>query len=264
MVIRVVSLLLVALGATHLFSQSSVVLPRAHAHNDYLHDRPLMDAVENGFCSVEADIFHVRGKLLVAHTWFDLQMDRTLEDMYLKPLRKLVKENGGSVHGDGTPFTLLIDIKKDGEETYRVLDAMLENYPDVFSSVINGQRKPGPVQAIISGARPVEAITKDETRFVGIDGRLGDLKSDSSPNLLPLISDNWKNNFQWRGEGKFPPAEKEKLKQIIDQAHKKQRRVRFWASPDKKTVWNELNKAGVDLINTDDLPGLRKFLISQP
>jgi hypothetical protein len=39
-------------------------LEHAHAHNDYLHQRPLLDALDHGFCSVEADIFLVDGELL--------------------------------------------------------------------------------------------------------------------------------------------------------------------------------------------------------
>jgi hypothetical protein len=34
-------------------------LSRAHAHNDYEHDRPLYDAFAHGFNSVEADVFLV-------------------------------------------------------------------------------------------------------------------------------------------------------------------------------------------------------------
>src|SRR5436190_12307328 len=30
-------------------------LPQLHAHNDYEHKRPLFDALDHGFCSVEAD-----------------------------------------------------------------------------------------------------------------------------------------------------------------------------------------------------------------
>ena len=40
--------------------------PRAHSHNDYWRKRPLLDALECGFCSVEADIFQVGDQLLVA------------------------------------------------------------------------------------------------------------------------------------------------------------------------------------------------------
>ncbi len=41
------------------------------------------------------------------------------------------------------------------------------------------------------------------------------------------------------------------------------RRVRFWATPERVAIWNELHAAGVDLINTDDLAGLAKFLNSE-
>ena len=36
---------------------------QAHAHNDYEHARPLHDALEHGFWSVEADIYLVDGEL---------------------------------------------------------------------------------------------------------------------------------------------------------------------------------------------------------
>ena len=42
-------------------------LDHAHAHNDYEHARPLLDALDCGFGSVEADIYLVDGALLVAH-----------------------------------------------------------------------------------------------------------------------------------------------------------------------------------------------------
>lgn len=38
-------------------------LPRAHAHNDYEHARPLLDALDHGFTSVEADVWLVDGEL---------------------------------------------------------------------------------------------------------------------------------------------------------------------------------------------------------
>lgn len=235
-------------------------LPQAHAHNDYLHDRPLLDALDNGFCSVEADIFLVNGKLLVAHSFLELKAERTLEKLYLKPLHDRVKKNGGQVYPGGPVLTLLIDIKNNGEETYRVLHKVLSQYPDVFSCVENGVYVEKAVTAVISGDRPMELITKTVPRYAGIDGRTSDLKSDRPVHLMPVISDNWRKHFRWRGDGEMPSSEHEKLKQFISQAHSKGRRVRFWASPDKPAVWQVLHEAGADLINTDDLPGLRHFL----
>lgn len=34
-----------------------LLITQAHAHNDYVHPRPLFGALDCGFCSVEADIF---------------------------------------------------------------------------------------------------------------------------------------------------------------------------------------------------------------
>ena len=235
-------------------------LKQAHAHNDYLHRRPLLDALDNGFCSVEADIFMVGGQLLVAHTFFELDPKRSLRDLYLKPLQQRVKQNGGRVYPDGPVFTLLIDIKNNGEDTYRALHKMLAEYPDVFSRFENGVFTEKAVTVVISGDRPFELIRNTLPRIAGIDGRLTDLDSAMPAHLLPLISDNWRKHFRWRGDGRMPPEERKKLDQIIGQAHESGRRVRFWASPDKPAVWRVLRDAGADLINTDDLPGLRQFL----
>src|SRR4051794_20826781 len=67
-------------------SAGPVPLVHAHAHNDYEHPRPLLDALDAGFCSVEADIYLVDGKLLVAHNRKDVRPDRTLQSLYLDPL----------------------------------------------------------------------------------------------------------------------------------------------------------------------------------
>lgn len=73
-------------------------LRHAHAHNDYLHPRPLYDALAHGFTSVEADVFLVDGELLVAHDPAGLDPRRTLAALYLDPLRALVRAGHGSVH----------------------------------------------------------------------------------------------------------------------------------------------------------------------
>ncbi|HVW39151.1 MAG TPA: phosphatidylinositol-specific phospholipase C/glycerophosphodiester phosphodiesterase family protein [Pirellulales bacterium] len=235
-------------------------LHQAHAHNDYLHDRPLFDALDRGFASVEADVFLVDGRLLVAHTVLELDPERTLEKLYLDPLRERVRAGGGKLFADGTSLTLLVDLKADGEATYRALAKTLARYNDIVTVVRDGRLERKPVTVIVSGERPRETIAADKVRYVGIDGRLGDLDSKLPGHLLPLISDNWSNHFKWRGEGDMPPAEKEKLAAIVEQAHAAGRRVRFWAAPDRPTMWRQLRAAGVDLINTDDLDGLAAFL----
>src|SRR5436853_4533789 len=84
------------------------LLKNAHAHNDYEHARPLLDALDHGFCSVEADIHLVRGDLLVGHSLLNLRPERTLEKLYLRPLEKRVQVNHGRVYPGGPTLLLFI------------------------------------------------------------------------------------------------------------------------------------------------------------
>jgi glycerophosphoryl diester phosphodiesterase len=242
--------------------KSPVPLVRAHAHNDYEHQRPLLDALDHGFCGVEADIWLVKGKLLVAHDRNKTQPERTLEGLYLEPLRQRVQQNGGRVYRDGPPVTLLIDIKSDGEMTYAALREVLKRYTDMLTEFRTNQTKTNAITVIISGNRPRETIRTQTVRYAGYDGRLIDVDSGEAAHFIPLISDNWRQHFKWLGIGPMPQPEREKLRSIVARCHAAGRKVRFWATPDKPEVWKELFDGGVDLINTDDLGGLQKFLPS--
>ncbi|WP_327730772.1 phosphatidylinositol-specific phospholipase C/glycerophosphodiester phosphodiesterase family protein [Streptomyces sp. NBC_00487] len=242
---------------------------RAHAHNDYEHPRPLLDALDHRFGSVEADIFLVGDQLLVAHDATDLDPGRTLESLYLDPLAARVRAHHGSVYrGYRKPLQLLIDIKTEGASTYLELDRRLRRHRHLFTTYAHGRVYPGAVTAVISGDRaarvPMEA---QSVRRAFYDGRLADLVSTTPApaSLIPLISDNWTLNFTWQGVGPFPEAERARLRQIVSTAHGRGQRVRFWATPDlagpaRDALWGELVAADVDHLNTDDLAGLEAFL----
>jgi hypothetical protein len=235
-------------------------LIRAHAHNDYEHKRPLFDALEQGLCSVEADIFLVDGQLLVGHTRRSLKPERTLESLYLVPLKERVAKNGGRVYRGGPEFTLLIDIKTKGEPTYAVLKTVLAKYADMINAPSADAAPRRAINVVATGNRPADVITADADRLVGIDGTLSDLDSDQPANLIPLISDNWRSFFKWRGKGPILPEEHEKIVSAVKKAHAHGRRLRFWATPDNPAIWQELYDDGVDLLNVDDLPGVARFL----
>ncbi len=180
--------------------------------------------------------------------------------MYLDPLLARVRANGGRVYRDGPPFTLLIDIKTNGREAYKVLAEKLAGYAEMLTVVRDGELHPGAVTVVISGDRAADQIAADKVRYAGIDGRMGDLDSDVPANLMPLVSDSWSSHFRWRGQGEMPPEEKTKLREFVAKAHAKGRKIRFWAIPYTRATWVELADAGVDLINADDLAGLETFL----
>ncbi|GAA1555208.1 hypothetical protein GCM10009804_10090 [Kribbella hippodromi] len=240
-------------------------LSSAHAHNDYEHRRPLQDALDRGFNSVEADVWLVDGELRVAHDLADAKPGRTLESLYLKPLADRVRENHGQVYKHGRDFQLLIDIKSDGPSTYAAVDKALAKYRGISTIFASGRVFKGAVTSVISGNRPLDVLKAQKVRYAGYDGRLSDLPSGMPASLMPLVSDNWTNAFTWQGLGPMPAAEKTKLHDIVVNAHHAGYKVRFWATPDvpgaaREALWRELTAAGVDYLNTDDLHGLEDFL----
>jgi hypothetical protein len=240
-----------------------VPLRHAHAHNDYEHARPLFDALDHGFCSVEADIFLVDGQLLVGHARRDLKPERTLERLYLDPLRARAKANGGRVYPGGPAVYLLIDVKTEATPTYAALHSLLARYADLLSVIRNGHFEENAVTVVVSGNRDRAALAAQEVRYAGLDGRLGDLDSDLPAHLMPWVSDRWGLSFRWRGDGPMPPEEQAKLAGHVRKAHAHGRLLRFWATPERPEVWKELRSAGVDLINTDRLDELQHFLVKE-
>lgn len=237
-------------------------LSNAHAHNDYAHERPFWDAYEHGFCSIEVDIFRVGDELYVAHDRIELLKKRKLTELYLEPLKNVVKKNGGWVYPDRRePITLLVDIKANGPEVFKLLRETLLQYREMICCSEEGKYQKRAVKIIISGDRPKQQILDDPARIMAIDGRLSDLGSDIESDLLPLISDRWGSHFKWRGEGEMPDDERRKLRKYVKAAHRANRKVRFWAIPESPAVWQELLEAKVDFINTDALGKLRAFLL---
>lgn len=233
----------------------------AHAHNDYKHERPLLDALDYGFTSVEADVHLIDGELYVAHDP-PRRKDpaRTLRNLYLEPLRRRIDRQGGRVYADyAGPFYLMIDIKTAAEPTYRVLREQLAGYRDILTTYAAGVKEARAVTVFLSGNRPLETVMNRTRRLVAIDGRPEDLGKGYSAELMPVISDHYRNHFTWTGEGPMPEIEQKRLRYLCRQAKQEGKIVRFWASPEKPVVWRELLDAGVGFINTDRLQQLHEY-----
>jgi hypothetical protein len=250
-----------AITGCSLPAESGAVKPlvHAHAHNDYEHNHPLFDALDQGFCSVEADIHLVNGKLLIAHDTNALDPKRTLQSLYLDPLRARVQQNHGHVYTNGPECVLLIDFKTEAKTTYAALREVLKGYSDILSVFRDGEKETNAITAILTGPYPRDLLAKDTVRYAAGDGKLSDLDKNPPANLVPWISENWKKQFKWDGHGVMPADEKQKLKEIAAKAHQQARQVRFWNAPDNEKFWTELLADEVDLINTDDLRGFQKF-----
>lgn len=257
------ALLIGAIGAIPSPVSAQVVLHQAHAHNDYQHDRPLLDALDHGFISIEADVHLVGDSLYVAHDLEEIRPGRTLERLYLEPLRERVQRRGGAVYPSGAPLILLIDIKSEAEATYRVLHGLLRSYADILTRFESADVEDGAVTAIVSGNRPRDVMLREPVRFAAYDGRMHDLEEhgDAPLGFIPLISANWSDVSSWTGEGEMSADAVAKLQQLVAETHRQGRMLRFWATQDDERVWKMLLAEGVDLVGSDDLDGLRRFLV---
>ena len=235
---------------------------RGHSHNDYTRKRPLAQALELGYGSIEADIWLVDGVLLVGHDREDLKPERTLVAMYLDPLAARVRDRG-AIYAKGEPaLQLLVDIKSNGEPAYAALHELLRERSDVFSECSDGRVTERAVKVVISGACPRDVIAAQSQRWAFVDGRKRDLEgaAGAPTSLVPLVSEAWTTYFSWPGIGEMPEAQRAKLREIAAIAHSRGYKLRFWGAPQVEGIWREQYEAGVDWINADDLKKGAEFL----
>jgi hypothetical protein len=243
----------------------TTLLTNGFAHNDYLHKRPLLDALDNGFMNIEADIFLKGNKLVVAHIFPFFKRKKTLEALYFRPLSERIANNNGNVYiGYSKPIILMIDIKTDADNTYRMLIPLLEKYKSILTGIENGKIVYRSVTVVLSGHKPYNLIENSQNRLAFIDEDLRRVNRDTFyTNVFTLASCKYSKLVSWDGNGLFPEMQRTKLCTFIATAHRRGEKVRLWASPDRKTVWDELLKCGVDLINTDKLVMLRDYDVSR-
>ena len=156
-----------------------IPLSHGHAHNDYVHTRPLFEALENGFTSIEIDVYLHQGELKVAHLPFGLDKKKNIQQLYLDPIKKVIEQNGGNVYkGFVTPVIFMIDFKTGSSETYNRLKEILKNYESMITvykgdSVIH-QRA---INILITGNSPLNPVLKEDSSVVTIDGNINDMNN---------------------------------------------------------------------------------------
>lgn len=233
----------------------------AHAHNDYEHERPLLDALDQNFHSVEADVWLVDGEILVSHD--KGRYKGSLKDLYLDPLRERVNKNK-TVHGDGEPFYLWLDIKDKQAELRTTLHALLENYSmlSIFSEADHQKNVTGPVTAILTGEDRSKRAYVDEfpIRRVCRDGNYYKPEDPAADNKWQWYALNWNKYIKWDGVEPMADDQYRILIDLLNDAHLKGRKVRFWSCPDNERYWTLALAVGIDQINTDKLEALNAFL----
>jgi len=239
-----------------------VPIPNAFAHNDYWHKRPLYDALTNGYMHIEADIYLRNNKLIVAHVLPFFKKKKTIEQLYLKPLLETINGTNKEISCPVYSIMLMIDIKSDADKTYLNLCQLLSKYRHILTSYENGVVTNRQVTVVITGNKPYKILSAQSKRFAFIDEDLMKSRNDSlSPGLYQTASCKYSSMVSWDGNGKMPEKDKHRLMKYVAIAHRYQKKVRLWASPEREEVWRALLDCGVDLINTDKLSELKDFLL---
>jgi hypothetical protein len=160
--------------------------------------------------------------------------------------------------GNQQPFLLMIDLKTNGEQTYEALIKVLGKHEKLLCS-----QQACPVKIFLSGQRPLKTMITEAYKGIGIDGRPDDLGKQYSVELMPVISDTFKNWSAWNGKQPIEVQDLQRIKALAHRVHAEGKKLRLWAIPDNEVAWSALLDAGVDLINTDRLPELNAFLKSK-
>ena len=225
----------------------------AHSHNDYEQKVPFWTAYNEGFGSIEADIFLQNEGLYVAHDTIELKAHRTLEEFYLQPLLSLVKKNRGYPFSDSTRhLQLLIDLKTDSTQTLNKLISVLQKYPALVNNSM--------VKFVITGNRPDQSLFTSYPPFIWFDGELWKNYSKEALTRIVMLSDDLNNYSHWNGKGNPPAKEWAALKAAVNKAHQLNKPLRFWDTPDFVNAWYQFMHLGVDYINTDNIVALSSFL----
>lgn len=237
----------------------------AYAHNDYGNHHPLSDALDQGYRGVEADFYLVDGELRVAHDRDQTRPGRTLESLYLEPLRAIVARDG-SVLPAGSTFLLNIEAKEEGRETYAALRRVLARYADILTVVRDGVVVPGPVQVVLVGwMPPLDELAAEPVRYVAAQAHYRQLPADHAQlpaDLLKLVTVKYPDEFDWDGHDQEPPGFTHHLARIEAAAHAVPGRLlRVFQVPRREACYRALLDGGVDLIGTKTLGRSRKLLL---
>ena len=240
----------------HLSAQQ--ILESGHSHNDYTHEHPLTDALSYGYKSIEIDVWLHKGKLIVDHNGIGLDSGKKdIEELYLEPIQRRIKANGGWVYpGDTTPTIFMVEFKSEPEAAYIKLKELIEKYKGLFCDRLGHG---GPIKLLITGNRPWASLLKGNEMYITADGPISSSADNVSPHIIERVSDPYGSHFRWKGKGAMPQAQKTKLDEMVRVAHDHGRQIRFYGAPQDENVWRTLLDAGVDWINVDDLSRFAAF-----
>lgn len=223
------------------------------AHNDYARAIPFYTAYDLQVGYIEADVFLRDGDLAVAHHVQEIEGGRNLERLYLRPLAGQVRKNNGFAYKDSLAhLTLMIDLKTEGIPTLNAVVKQLAKFPELIACKT--------LHFMISGSVPDPSLWKNYPAHIFFDGRPGIDYTPAQYNRISMISTSFGQHIQWDGHGAPPDEVIRKTRALMDLAHARGKKFRFWGTPDFENAWRHFMDLDMDVIVTDDVTALSAFL----
>lgn len=243
-----VAVLLIQTSVAQTSTSNQTVL--IHAHNDYYQTVPFFQAYAQQVDIIEVDVFYDAryDDLMVAHDAHEITQQNTLEKLYIKNIVNVIKNNNGKVwKNNNKNLYLLIDIKNDYNLALKALINTLEPYEDMFDTSKNKNA----VTIVISGNMPAPNYFENYPNYIHFDGRSDIVYSNKQLQRIAFVSDSFTKYSKWNGKGSMIPTDKKRVAAVIENAHKQNKKIRFWGTPDNVNSWQTFRTMGVDIINTD-------------
>ncbi|KAJ9132443.1 Altered inheritance of mitochondria protein 6 [Pleurostoma richardsiae] len=267
-----------------------------HSHNDYWRRTPLFAALGSGCVSIEADVWLENEDLYVAHTHPGIRENATLQNMYTRPLARVLdtinpplmpyedRELRGFFYNDpAQTLTLLVDFKSPSNVAWSVFHNNLQPLRDRgWLTHWNGTaRITRPITVVASGAVDFDLLAANQSyRDVFYDAPLDALEHESDGSSNGLSGDVFQR-FKYNpsnshfASAKFARAigplwgsslsdrQIEELRRQIRNARERQLIPRYWGTPRwprglRDAIWTLLVREEVGLLNVDDLRAVRK------
>lgn len=228
-----------------------------HSHNDYEQRTPLFDALKHGFTSIEVDIQSFEDNLVVAHDPEELNTKPSLRDLYLSPLDSIIQAHEGTIFkDDSTTLILMIDLKEEKKRTLKKLASVLDDYKMHLYKRQDSLHTWGAIKVLLSGDPPLSTLQELNRSYFFIDGRVDIIYPSALATMVDRISASYA--LVWNTADRD-----QSIRDLAKWSHDYNRKLRFWATPDKPQLWQKLNNLKVDWVSVDNLKKYRDFYYSE-
>lgn len=245
---------------------------------------PFYTGLSYGCVSTEADVWLYNETLYVGHEQSALTTARTFDALYIQPiLSVLQRENPESIFVDSETrngvfdtessqtLYLFVDLKTNGAETFPyVVEALEPLRAAGFLTSYNSTTgvTPGAVTVIGTGNTPLDLVAPLTSRDYFFDANLALLdttQANITSDISPIASTQFSRYIGEINGTEFNSTQLQVLESQLALAKSKGIGGRYWDTPawpisTRNAVWTELVRAGVALLNADDLGAAAGFV----